>query len=124
MHLLKKLWDPTTPIETVFVNGHMCRNFATTGDNPITDATYIQQLVKTFTNSGVFTQAIHKWNLKTTVQKTMAKTTLSHISLGLVSNVASLTHPPRTLLQPKQLKSPQQLPKPVPPITPIAGHMD
>ena len=69
---LEKPWDPATPIKTVFVNGRTCRNFAVSGNDPITNATYIRQLMKTFTNSGVFTQAIHKWNLKAPVNKTVA----------------------------------------------------
>ena len=69
-------WSPYClvhmPIKMVSVNGRICFSFATTGDNPITDDTCIHQMVKIFTNSGIFTQAIHKRNLKTPAQKTMA----------------------------------------------------
>ena len=65
-------WDPATPIETVFVNARRCRHFAEVGDDPISDAAYMRQLIKTFTKAGVFTQAIHEWNNKATADKTTA----------------------------------------------------
>ena len=75
LRCLEQPWDPATPIETVFVNGRTCRNFARAGNDPITDATYIRHLIKTFTNAGVFTQAIHEWNLKGNLIKTVPNLT-------------------------------------------------
>jgi hypothetical protein len=70
---LKKLstpWDPDTPIETVFNNGNICRQFADEGKEPITDSMYMLTLLGVFRNSGVLTQAIRDWDFKPPGDKT------------------------------------------------------
>jgi hypothetical protein len=70
---LKKLstpWDPDTPIETVFNNGNICRQFAEEGKEPITDSMYMLTLLGVFRNSGVLTQAIREWEFKAPGDKT------------------------------------------------------
>ena len=55
-------WDPDTPIENVFTHGKSCRQFATEGGDPITDAAYIRILAETFTKSGVLDKAVDDWD--------------------------------------------------------------
>jgi len=74
-HNLKELeapWDPATPLETLFANGIKCRQLAQAGGDPISDQTYIRKIIQVLTDSGVFTQAIHEWNIKPLADKTVA----------------------------------------------------
>ena len=67
---LEAEWDPMTPIETIFTRGKLCRDFATLGLDPITDASYMRALIKVLNKSGVFGVAIHEWNNKAAAEKT------------------------------------------------------
>jgi hypothetical protein len=58
---LETPWDPETTIDTVFINGTACREFAVEGGDPITDKTYIRALVTIFHNCGVMEDAIKEW---------------------------------------------------------------
>jgi hypothetical protein len=70
-NLLKAPWDPDTPIENVFDNGNFCRDFATEGEDPISDATYTRILVEIFDKSGVLEKAVEDWEKKSKAEKTL-----------------------------------------------------
>jgi hypothetical protein len=71
LELLKKPWDPDTPIEQVFEHGTFCRKFATEGQDPISDTAYLVNLVQIFENSGVLDKAVEDWERKPTAQQTL-----------------------------------------------------
>jgi len=60
---IKTPWTADTPIETVFVNGKECRQFADEGEEPITDGAYIRILEKIFRDSGVLNKAVDDWQM-------------------------------------------------------------
>ena len=70
-NLIKAPWDPETPIEHVFENGIFCREFATEGEDPISDATYMRILVGIFEQSGVLEKAVEEWEKKPKADKTL-----------------------------------------------------
>ena len=70
---IAKPWNPDTDIETVFNHGALCRELATEGGNPITDASYILILVKIFRDRGVFAMEIREWSHLPEADKTVAR---------------------------------------------------
>jgi hypothetical protein len=72
LKLLSAPWDIITPIETLFAKGNKCRQLATAGGDPITDAFYMRTLRTVFHDTGVFAQAIHEWDAKPAAAKTVA----------------------------------------------------
>jgi len=65
-------WDPNTPIEAVFSLAHKCRQFATAGLDPISDANSVRQCLAAFEKSGVMEEAIKDWRKKPTADRTWA----------------------------------------------------
>jgi hypothetical protein len=76
---LEAPWDPDTTIDTVFINGTACREFAEEGGEPITDQTYLRVLVATFRKSGVMDDAVRDWEKKPEDQKTV-DTAIEHFT--------------------------------------------
>jgi hypothetical protein len=69
---IKTPWNPDTPLETVFVLGTECRDFAKAGEDPISDPTYLRILLDIFRASGVMATALEEWDSKAKDQKTVA----------------------------------------------------
>jgi hypothetical protein len=65
-------WDPDTPIERVFTTGNKCRQFATAGNDPISDTAYVRIIVEVFTKSGVLTKALEDWDDMPVADQTIA----------------------------------------------------
>lgn len=72
---IKTLWNPDTPIQTVFANGTTCRQFATDGNEPIPDSAYIRILLNIFGQSGVLADSIRDWEKKPAAEHTVANAT-------------------------------------------------
>jgi hypothetical protein len=75
MERIASPWNPDTPIETVFSNGTTCRQFATEGNDPISDSAYIRILVKIFRASGVLDRAVADWERKAAAEQTLDNAT-------------------------------------------------
>ena len=67
---LKKPWDPSTPIESIFNNATRCVQFAQAGGEPIPTNMMLRKLINVLTNSGLFTVAIHEWEQQDDIDKT------------------------------------------------------
>jgi hypothetical protein len=65
-------WDPSTPLNTVFLNADHCQSFAAEGGEPILDTTYVRTILKVLKNSGVFDEAVTHWRTKPPDQHTVA----------------------------------------------------
>ena len=71
IELLQAPIDLSKPLEERFALVKDCRQFATDGGDPITEAQAIRYLMATFRKSGVFGAAIHEWAQKATNQQTL-----------------------------------------------------
>jgi hypothetical protein len=67
---LEAAWDPDTPVEELFARADECRAFATTGGDPISDATVIRELLKAIRKSGVMDAALSDWRKKPALERT------------------------------------------------------
>jgi hypothetical protein len=65
-------WDPSTPLNTVFLNADPCQSFAAEGGEPILDTTYIRTTLNVLKESGVFDEAVTHWRTKPPDQRTVA----------------------------------------------------
>ena len=81
MQRLKAPWNPDTPIESVFTKGNFCRDFATEGNDPISDTAYVRTLVDIFEASGVLEKAVEDWEAKPVAEKTLANA-IPHFKTG------------------------------------------
>jgi hypothetical protein len=64
-------WDPSTPLNTVFLSADHCQSFAAEGGEPILDTTYIRTTLNVLKNSGVFDEAVTHWRTKPPDQHTV-----------------------------------------------------
>lgn len=70
--LMESAWDPDTPTEHVFARANKCRQFATAGNDAISDATSIRLCLAAFEKSGVMQEAIKDWRKKPAADRTWA----------------------------------------------------
>jgi hypothetical protein len=68
---IKTPWNPDTPLETVFVLGTECQDFAKAGGDPISNPAYLRILLDIFRASGVMATALEEWDSKAQDQKTI-----------------------------------------------------
>ena len=70
--LMESAWDPETPTEHVFARANKCRQFATAGQDAISDAATIRLCLSAFEKSGVMNEAIKDWRKKPAANRTWA----------------------------------------------------
>jgi hypothetical protein len=80
MALLHKDWSPTKPIEDLFEQIRVCREFALTND-AISEATAVRAGLSNLEKTGVFTDSIRDWRKLPDAQKTLVNF-ISHFSLA------------------------------------------
>jgi hypothetical protein len=68
---LRAPWNPSTSIHEVFASAQLCRQIATLGGDPISEATVVRALATKFEKSGVFGTQIMDWNNKPQPDKTL-----------------------------------------------------
>ena len=71
--LLSSPWTPDQPIEALWKRAKDCADFADLAQEPIAEAVQIRLLKKVLQDSGVFENAIDKWDDKTVNNTTMAE---------------------------------------------------
>jgi hypothetical protein len=69
--LLHKEWSPTTPIEDLFEQIRVCREFAADTD-PISESTAVRAALMNIEKTGLFSDAIRDWRKRADADKTMA----------------------------------------------------
>jgi hypothetical protein len=67
---LERTWSTADSIDTVWDHIEQCRDFATAGENPISDKTVIAAALMVIENTGQFSHDIHDWNKKPAADKT------------------------------------------------------
>ena len=65
-------WDPTTPLETLYKRASHCRQFATAGNNPISEATTVMTLLQVIEQSAALPDAVKDWRKKPSADQTWA----------------------------------------------------
>jgi hypothetical protein len=80
MALLHKDWSPSTPIEDLFEQIRVCREFAFTID-AISESTAVRAGLSNLEKTGVFTDSIRDWRKLPDAQKTLV-TFITHFTLA------------------------------------------
>ena len=82
---LKAPWNPATSIHEVFTTAKLCGQFATLGDDPISEPAMVRSLATKFERSGVFGTEIKDWNNKPKAEKNLANLTKHFIQADKIS---------------------------------------
>ena len=68
---MNKTWTTDMPLEKLFAQVHLCRQFAKEHD-PITELTGLRAITKQLAGTGEFELALQNWYLKAKAEKTLA----------------------------------------------------
>jgi hypothetical protein len=90
---LKAPWDPDA-LKSVFDNGTFCRDFATEGYDPISDATYTRIIVEIFEQAGVLEKVVEDWEKKPKTEKTLDNI-ITHFTAGNNHRLTKLVKSPK-----------------------------
>jgi hypothetical protein len=85
-----KPWEPNTPIEDLWTQISKARNYATTGDNAISDTTALIAATKNLQGTGLFTQAFEQWRGKPMANQTYTEF-MKHFNQANVNRLLTTT---------------------------------